>query len=378
MHPLLSKSARVGAWYVAGCAIALLVAQRQRLALTTDARHAVVRELLHTRERAEVLFIGSSQTARGVIPAAFDDRYRELTGRDAHSLNLSTLGNARHIAFLTLESWLRDHEPPDVIAVEVGVLSDLPEYPHSTLTRFMDPRDAARVVAHAPYVARDHNEFARKSKSPPRVDPLGAFTAMDRRALHFELALDVLGRGVEDCVRAAFAFAVRRGADPYWKHGEDGMLEVIAEQTGERGFYRIDPDSPLGVDGAKKRDEQTARVSIERSLAFRWEDQADEPDDFGDPSRYRATKLYAQALADLCRARGIRLVFLDQPNYRGRPLRPSQIAFYRSLGELFVQDKSVLYQPEMFQDPGHLSVRGAEYASRALAEFLATNARKSQ
>ena len=156
MHALTSKTARVGLLYAAFCAAAYGLSQSQLLGLCSDARHAVVRELVRGPEDYEVLFIGSSQTARGVIPGTFDARASKIAGRPVRSLNLSTLGNARHIAFITLQKWLAHHEAPKVLFVECGVLSDLPEYPHETLPRFTNAGDALRGIAEQPYVARDH------------------------------------------------------------------------------------------------------------------------------------------------------------------------------------------------------------------------------
>ncbi|MCC7012179.1 MAG: hypothetical protein IT454_06450 [Planctomycetes bacterium] len=371
MNAWSSKSMRAALWYVAFCAVAYFVAQRQLLGLCSDERHAVVRELVRGEQSAEVLFIGSSQTARGVVPAVFDARASELAGREVRSLNLSTLGNARHIAFLTLEKWLEHHEAPRAVYIDCGVTSDLPEYPHETLARFMDASDALRVLGTHPYLARDHREFARRQKDPPLVDPLGLFRELDRRTLHLELALDVLGRGAEDCVRAAFNAALNSAHRPYWKPGVSAFDEVVAAQVAERGFLRIAPDSLEGQEGKLKLAAQAARVSFEDAVAAQWKGE----DEFASPERFAATREYAVELARLCRAHGIRLVFLDQPNFRGRPLRPSQIEFYESLAELCSQDKSVLYREESFQDPGHLSVQGAEFASRALAEHYVRSAR---
>lgn len=370
-HPLRSKTALVGVWFVLFGALALWAAQRLELALCADARHAVIRELTRAGEPAEVLFFGSSQTARGVLPQVFDARASELAGREVRSFNLSTFGHARHIAFLTLARWLRVNPPPRAVYVECGVLSDAPEYAHDTLARFMDPPDALRVLANAPYVARDAADFKRRKDHPERFDVLGLFSALERRQLNMEIALDALGRGPEDCVRAAFNLAVRGGAQLYWKPNEPQFDELVGAQVAERGYFRVAPESELGVGGKVKVTARAARIGYEEAVTATWTGV----DEFADPARFSATRLYAREISALCRERGIELVFLDQPNFRGRPLRPAQVEFYRSLGELFVQDKAVLYREESFQDDGHLSVAGAEFASRALAEHYAAKPR---
>jgi hypothetical protein len=368
MSALASKSARVAALYIVLCALAGWIARREHLGLVTDARDAVIRELMRAPERADVLFLGSSQTARGLIPDVFDARSSELTGRPVRSVNLAPFGAGRHIGFLELEDWLATHEPPSTVVVEVGVLSDTGEAMHQMLPRFMDVRDARRAVRWRPYRYRSQEEMAQRR--PLLVDPLGALTALDRVAMHLELALDVLGRGPEDCARAAFNWAVQRGRSPYWKPSVPELLALIESQVEERGYFRITPDSPDGARGKIRVREQAERVSFDEAVAKTWADVG-EPDEFADPSRFLATRLYAAWTAEVCRTRGIRLVFVDMLNFRGRPLRPSQVDFYRSQGELFQPDKTVLYREASFQDPGHLSVDGATYLSRALAEFLA-------
>jgi len=366
--PLRSKSSLAGLWFLGFCALALAVSQHFELALCADARHATLRELVRAERDAEVVFVGSSQTARGVIPELFYQRAKELLGRDVRSVNLATFGNARHISYLTLERWLEHHAAPRVVYVECGVLSDVPEFPHKTLTRFGKPRDALAMAWEQPYEFVDGREFVRFETSGAGFDVGGIFRAWSVALLNVDLALDVLGRGPEDCVRTLANFALERGASPYWMPGEPAMRAEIARQVEERGYFRIELDSAEGIEAHRSVEKQAAAVSYEKALAAEWKGS----DDFADPARFRVTRLYAEKIARLCRKRGIRLVFLDQPNFRGRPLRPAQVAFYRSLGELFLQDKSVLYREESFLDSGHLSVAGAEFASRALAEHFAT------
>lgn len=369
--PFRSKSARLGAWFALFCALALGVSQRLELGLCSDARHAVLRELLGAPEAAQVVFVGSSQTARGVVPAVFDARAAEL-GLDARSVNLSFFGTSRQLSYLTLERWLDAHPDTKCAYVECGVLSDNQDFPHEALSRFEEPADALSLAFTRPYDARNAREWKRRKDHPPTFDPLGIFSGIERFQLHAELSLEAFGRGPEDGVRTLFNLAAQRGASAYWMPNEPTLDDVIAAQVSERGYYRITPDSPLGLGGKAGVTKQAAAVSYEAALAATFKDK----DDFADPSRFRATKLYAERIAELCRERGVRLVFLDQPNFRGRPLRPSQLEYYSRLAELFQQDKTVLYREESFQDSGHMSVTGAEFASKALAEHYAKGAAK--
>lgn len=369
MNFLATKSASLGLVYIALCAAAFHLSGRLQLGQITDARDATLRELMREPRAADVLCLGSSQTARAIVPAEVEQSAARAGRADWRVLNLAPFGVGRHIGFLQLERWLATHPAPQVVVVEVGVTADLVETMHQMLPRYMDLGDAFGVVARRPYRFRDAKEQARKQSHPPLVDPGGLFTALDRFAMHLELAVEALGRGPEDLVRAAFNLAATRGESLYFRPGEPGLRASVAAQVGERGFYRIGPDSPEALEGRRKVEQQASRVDYQRSLATSW-DAASEPDVFADPDRFLPARQYARALARLTAKHGVRLVFLDLPNFRGKPLRPSQLEFYRSLGEVVQLDKAVLYREESFQDPGHLSVSGATYASRALAEHL--------
>lgn len=369
MNLLRAKSARVGLIYIALCALAFGLSTRLQLGQITDARDATLRELMREPRAADVLCLGSSQTARAILPAEVERCAAQEGRADWRVLNLAPFGVGRHIGFLQLERWLSLHPAPKAVVVEVGVTADLVETMHQMLPRYMNFGDALRVVARRPYRFRDAKEQARKQRSPPLLDPGGVFTALDRVAMHLELALEALGRGPEDLVRAAFNLGATRGESLYFRPSEPSLRASVAAQVAERGFYRVEPESAEALAGRKKVEKQAARVDYERSLATSW-DPASEPDVFADGERFLPAREYARALRELTARHGVRLVFLDLPNFRGKPLRPSQLAFYRSLGELVQLDKAVLYREESFQDPGHLSAGGALFASRALAEHL--------
>lgn len=368
MSFLNSKSARAGLLYIALCALAFAWTQREQLGLITDGRDATIRELMRDPAPADVLFLGSSATARGVIPAEFEARARELSGQPWRALNLAPFGAGRHIGFLELERWLEAHAPPRAVVVEVGVTSDLVGYMHQMLPRFMDASDCVRVVRERPHRFRDAREMSRRLRSPVRFDPWGAFAALDRVAMHLELALEVLGRGPEDLVRAAFNFARNGGESLYHKPGDSTLRSTVELQVAEQGYCRIGPESPEGLEGKKLVLARAAKTPYEEAVALAW--NPDSADEFADESISRAARLYARQMRRLAERHGMRLCFLELPNFRGRPLSPAQVAFYRELGELLEPDKAVLYREESFQDLGHLSVEGATHLSRFVAERL--------
>ncbi len=355
--------------YVALCALAYFVAQREQFGLVTDARDATIRELMRDPTPADVLFLGSSATARGVLPAEFEARAKELSGESWRALNLAPFGAGRHIGFLELERWLDTHAAPRAVVVEVGVTSDLVGYMHQMLPRFMNAADCWRVVRERPHRYRDAQEMGRRLRSPALIDPWGAFAALDRFAMHLELALDSLGRGPEDSVRAAFNFALTRGESLYFKPGDPSLAPSVRQQVDERGFCRIAPDSAEGLAGKQTVLRRAAQAPYEESIALTW--NPDQRDEFADESISRAARLYALEMRRLAERHGMRLIFLELPNFRGRPLSPAQVAFYCELGELLEPDKAVLYREESFQDVGHLSVEGATHLSRFVAERLA-------
>lgn len=370
MGALTSKTAATGLVYALLCAAATWWAEREKLGLATDARPAVVRELVREKRPAEVLFFGSSQTARGIQPAAFEARWRELKGEEIRAVNLASLGSARQISFLTLEDWLENNPAPQTIVVECGMQSDRPEWIHELSTRFMDLRDARRNLRYRPYLFRRSSDMAKEKQRAAQFDPGGVFRALDRFALHLELSVEAAGRGPEDVVRFAFNYVARGGKSVYWMPNEPTMLHVIERHVREAGFYRIEPQWDEGVRGRARVTELAAKRDYEKMVNFRWEDSG-QPDPFADEAKFLPTRLYGVLLSELCARRGIRLVFAELPEFRTGPLFPKQIEFHRKLGELFLADRAVFYREENFQDPGHLSVAGAELYSRALAEFLA-------
>ncbi len=363
MHPLASKTARVGLIYASLCGLLLWASLRERLSLAADWRYAALRELMLEEAPApDVIFLGSSRTARGLAPAAFDARWAEVAGGPVRSLNLAIMGIPKRIGYQQLRSWLRDHEPPRILCMEMG-LPDLAEYPHQMASRFVDPGDALRLVVEQPFDHRGAAEYDRRRKRPPPFDPGGILRSLDRNALHLELALEGLGRGPEDVWRLAYNGARNllegRGARPYWARWPPIHPADLARQVDARGWYRVPPASPEGRQGKEK----VARI-LDREPGTRTED-------FDAPGRFRGPRLYARLLAELCRERGIRLVFVDLPGFREDALSPSHVAYHESLAEVFRPDLSRLQREELYQDPGHLSPDGARWFSRRLASFLA-------
>ncbi len=397
MNFLLQKSVRTAVLYVLGCGLCLAVSRAQRLSLCTDWRFAALRELQHvpgpgdgapapSREAADaeaagadVLFLGSSVTARGVRPLVVEDELRALGARVPRLLNLAVMGEPRHVNFLQLESYLRDHPAPRIVCVEVGKV-DLPDRPHPTVAGFMGPVDALRVALEAPYLYRDP---AAEGRAVQRGAPEGLdawIAALDRRGFHLELALQAVGRGPEDLVRVAYNRARNavsgQSADgrlprlagwrnPYWADDPPIELGALASQVERRGWYRIDPDTESYAVGLQRVRDKADRVTTEHAIEERL------PVDLSDPGHHRFVRVYTRRLAELCERNGIRLVFLHLPGFRERNLSADQVELYERLGSLYRPDLAALYIVENYADPGHLTARGAEHYSRELARYLA-------
>jgi hypothetical protein len=363
-----NKTARTALWYVLMCAALLAVARAQRLALCADWRFAALRELQRSGEDAEVIFLGSSRTARGLVPASFEAQLDSLGGSKAGALNLAVMGQPRHVNYLQLLSYLRDHAAPKMLCVEVGDV-DFDDRDHPTLTRFMTPFDALRAIWYRPY--RTRGELALDD---PEADPGSWLDALlrlvARQALHVELALDALGRGPEDVVRTGYnmlcnGFTKGSWLNPYWAEEPPIAMETLRDQLERKGWYLITPEARDAIEGPERVLKKAADVSIERAL-----EQRSRKNLFA-PRKYRFTRIYTRKIADLCRAHGIRLVFMELPGFRQPTLSDSQVEFYQSLGELFRPDRQALYQVENYMDPGHLTSAGAELYTRELARFVA-------
>ena len=382
MNFLLQKSVRTACFYVLGCCACLFGARAQRLSLCADWRFAALRELQRPeRGDADVLFMGSSCTARGVRPRIVAEELASL-GQPALDLrNLAVMGEPRHVNFLQLESYLRDHEPPRVVFAEVGRV-DEPDRPHPALTGFMGPRDAVRVAASIPYRWKNPAAEGQAVRSGRAAAPDTWLGSLDRRGFHLEFALEALGRGPEDFARALFnraRNALMAGApppnpaveglagwsNPYWAVDPPIALGVLGQQLDDWGWYRTDADGPTYAQGLERVRKRAARVPIERavsqSLSF----------ELADSRKHRAVKIYTAQLARLCERHGIRLVFMHLPGFREKNLSPEQVELYTGCGDLFRPDLRALFAEVHYADPGHLTESGAAHYSRELAGFLA-------
>jgi hypothetical protein len=337
---------------------------------------------------ADVLFLGSSRTVRGIVPQAVEEALQEAGEPGLRALNLAVNGTPRHANYLELADWLEDHAQPRIVVVEVGVADVIP-WPHEMLPRFMGARDAARVVLERPYYWRSARHFRSDPTTREALLARSPLHPIDRASLHLELALEVLGRGPEDMVRAAFgglangwdafhearaggarlgmALATARGSlgNPYWGGEPPITAEAIEQQVADRGWYRVDPESQLARDGKPGVAAQAARVSLEQALERRLKQ------DLAGSPLYAATRLYTRGIEDLCRSRGIRLVFLFLPGFREERLSGYQEQYYRAAGELYEPDLASLWREELYQDPGHLTIEGARWLSAEIGAWLA-------
>lgn len=384
MSFLRHKSVRLAVWYVLLCALAFGWARSERYALCSDWRFAALRELMKPwRPDSEVLFYGSSRTARGVVPEAFEAELIARGGPELRSLNLAVSGKPRHVNYLQLVDYLRDHEPPKVVFVEVGTFDDLlAVWPHQVLPRFMDFRDALRVAWRRPYLLESQKHAGRVLQAGGDIYADGLLRKIDRSGRQIELALGVLGRGPEDTARTLFnglrngwdawqaqhtwAAARAQLANPYWAAPPEPPVtpETVQQQLDSRGWHRVGPERPEAKAGREKVIAKAGRVSLDDALRTRSTEAID------DSARYRAMLLYSKLLIELCDERGIRLVFMFLPGFRDNLTSPSQQEFYESRSELFQPDFSVLWREENYQDAGHLTIEGAREFSAQLARYL--------
>ena len=384
MSFLRHKSVRLALWYVALCALAFGWARSARYSLCSDWRFAALRELMKPwRPEAHVLFLGSSRTARGVVPAAFEAELSARGGLERRALNLAVSGLPRHVNYLQLVDYLRDHEPPEVLFVEVDTFDDLVScWPHQVLPRFMDFSDALRVAWKRPYLLESQKHAGRVHQAGGDIYADGLLRKIDRSGRQIELALGVLGRGPEDTTRTLFnglrngwdawqaqhtwAAARAQLANPYWAAPPELPItpETMQQQLDDRGWHRDDPERPEAKLGREKVIAKAARVSLEDALRTRSTEVLD------DSARYRAMVLYTKLVIELSDQHGIRLVFTFLPGFRDNLMSPSQQEFYETRSELFQPDFSVLWREEKYQDLGHLTFEGAREYSAQLARYL--------
>ena len=97
------------------------------------------------------------------------------------------------------------------------------------------------------------------------------------------------------------------------------------------------------------------KVTLEAALEKRLQQ------DLAGSPLYAATRLYTRSIEALCRANGIRLVFVFLPGFREDRLSEYQERYYRETAELFEPDLRLLWQEPMYQDAGHLTIEGARH-----------------
>lgn len=374
-----SKTTRIALWYVAFCALALAVSQRQRLGWCTDWRFAAMREFARDESRApDVLFFGSSYTERGLRPKIFEEEFASSNAALRSALNLANNGVPQHVNSLVLEDWLAHHPAPKVVCVEFGQ-SNLINWPHVLLSNLSGPRDAVRLAWRAPYFVETPKRYWAMVERNKAGKAFDFSTQVSRRAWHFDLALEILGRGPEDVVRTGFnglanAFEARGSGqvakqlfNPYWSKNPPIDDSTIQDQVAQGGWYRVDPTTPTYAEGRAKVLARAAAISIADANAIVCEHA------YAGERAHAANQLYVERIAAMCKRHGVRLVFHYMPAFRdklGRP-SPEHVAFMQALGEVYMPDMDTLQEEENYADEGHLSDLGGERYSRALAKYLA-------
>ncbi|MBI4881129.1 MAG: hypothetical protein HY812_15945 [Planctomycetes bacterium] len=384
---LLQKTVLAGLCYSALCLGLLAHSRHERLALLEPMRSALVRELLSTeRPPADVLFLGSSRTARAVIPEAFEQRYEELTGERIRALNLAMLGKAKHINYLTLVEYLSVFPPPKAVFLEVGSI-DHAEHPHEITARFMNLADILRVLGRMPYRTRSYERSQELILDPPDNAFDSFFLLLERGFTNVDLAMEGLGRGPEDEIFALYcrgknAWAGLLGGAGAGRSRLEAALEGfkspytgdvvltsvadLSQQIRDQGWYRVKATSSLYQKGKKQVDEwQDAPVGNPNFQRMRL------PIDYRAPGRYAATFLYTDTFVSLCRKHGIRLIQMEIPGFWEEAMSGSQVAYYRRKAELYQPPDWTIYVKENYADVNHLDEDGAAKFTRALAQLLA-------
>lgn len=376
MSSLSNKTARVGIFYVLLCALALGIAQHERLAACVDFRLALLRKLLQNETlEPDVLFLGSSKTVRGIRPKIAAEVFAANGSELKSGLNLATNGTPRHMNALTLEDYLDHHPAPKVVCIECGTTELIP-WPHQLLTNLMTPADALRVIERRPYFVPDSKAYNRMNALNKAGEAFSFEQQASRAQWHLELALKALGRGPEDIARAVFnclangwnargsAATLKALRNPNFAFDPPIEDETLWQQLDADGWYRVPSGSEILIEGRTKVEAVAAKVPID---AMKGERRSEV---FRGNQVYAADIEYTNRIVQACRERGIRLVFYLMPEFREATISEDQEAWVRSLGELFVSDWDSLQQPENFADTGHLSDLGAERYTRALAAFL--------
>ena len=386
MDAFTGKTGRTALLYLALCVAAVAVSNKHLLAWCGEWRHAALREVVLTAPDADVVFLGSSRTARGIIPKIFDQKHEEHVGAPATSVNLGIMGTSRQISYEVLRAWLARHEPPEVVFLETSE-TDLIQWCHPLLVDMLGPLEALDVIAARPYAYRDPKHYARENprdEADRPFDPGGVFNAFEVVQLNVDTGLRALGRGPEDFSRYVsnrfWNGLDGRGWDNPYRRSEvrpdvpEILPEVTGQQVEEAGWYLIAPQSS---DGREGKDKVRARLENPNRIEA-WRQQRGEdpelkipPDRWEDATWYRPSRRYLQKVAALCQQHGVRLIVHELPEFGAPRLTELQMDFHRQYAELYRPDMEILHRIDFFQDPGHLSTNGARWYSAQLAKYLA-------
>lgn len=377
---LTGKTVRTILWYLLLCGVALWASRAGLLGHLANARLTVIRELTLDQEQgeAQVAFFGSSRTWRGIKPDSFATMTEEYLGAPMSAVNLGMGGASRHMSYLIVREYLETHSP-EVVFVEVGAV-DVMKAPHEMLSRLLSPSDAIELMAHRPYAWEQRGE----RQDGPAVDGvLAFFDEFDRLRFHGEIALDAVSRGPEDVARALFnqyangvAGALDASAESYspghlldgWRSrfgdlywSPAGDQNLVVWDLAERGWGRA----------TDKAGAQARRAAL-HAVAAENEGKKLQPYrvTLGGRSGNPMVERYSELLAELCREKGVRLIWMELPGFYDGTLSPFQIQFYRRSAELFRPKHAVLHDAELYFDEAHLNPIGARVFVGMLARYL--------
>jgi hypothetical protein len=278
------------------------------------------------RTPIDVAFIGTSHTQSGISSRIVEQEMAQHQ-RPAHVVNFAVPHLGRDIEFLVVRELLK-HRRIDTLVLEVQSLE--PRAPHPGFQHLASVAE----IADAP-VLINTGLIDNWARLPMRQLRLAAKTALPE------------------------AFGLHASFDPAryeGPHFDDTLVPHGSTQQRTAVFPRAHFDRELA---AIRKD-----VREKTALAAKFALPA-----FGANALYRYNDYYLNAIMDLTRKHGVKLVFLYIP-YLDAPHSPERTDWMAAKGPMLVS-KAVIHDAGLWQNADHLNYYGAVVLSRWTAAQLA-------
>jgi hypothetical protein len=273
----------------------------------------IYRRLYESKVPIDIAFLGTSKTMCDVNDSLVEAKVLLRHQKSFHIVNLGICRIGANLHYLLARD-LMQHKAPRYIVYEVG--TELATSSHPSFTHLATAQDvfASPFLTNSNYVA-DLVQFTWNKLVYEREDMLG----------------------------------IKRSFDDFLHDSLHSFMGVINEVVADSAMM------------ARQKEKRIREANAEPDAGLiAWIDQL----------RSQYPKHYLLGLKALCEAQGSQLIFLYLPSYGIPNKEPSEAAFLRELGPIWIPPDSAFSDPKLHFDQNHLNGRGATRLSDWLADRL--------